>query len=473
MPSDEAFEGYDPEQLILLLTEVYGLVSGPSWWRRSLLEILVKSLGYRVNVYDRCLLTLDGPETKNTKDPWVKTRGILVLEVDDILEAGDETHRQKMSELEARLRFGKVVDLQKAEGGSGYAGRRLRQLPDFSFTFTMNDYVQNRLHEIKVHRKVLKKDALKVHLNEDEISQLRGTIASINWAAREGRPDGSAAASLLSGVFPNPTYADLLAANSVVALLKSREVEITLHHIPEEQVRHLLIADSSFDPSGKNKPQHGWIQGTTTPALNQGKFAPVSLIAWRSKKLRRKAANTTLCESISLSTALASMEKQVAVWRSIRFSRFDPKVIAEDIDIEVQRGLRGPATVIAAENPSYVDPDVITIIDAKSVYDSTSNSEQQFQGEDDRAALESAIIQESLAKLKSRLRWMPHNHNPADAMTKLPSLAHMTPLYDLLKNRGLQIQREEDELARGRQGDRRLKQRGSIAGRAQFHSAVE
>ena len=60
MPSDEAFAEYHPEQLILLLTQVYGLVSGPAWWRRSLLEILVKELGYRVNVYDRCVLTLDG-----------------------------------------------------------------------------------------------------------------------------------------------------------------------------------------------------------------------------------------------------------------------------------------------------------------------------------------------------------------------------------------------------------------------------
>ena len=58
MPADEAFEGYSPEQLILLLTEVYGLVSGPAWWRRSLLELLVKELQYRVCVYDRCILTL-------------------------------------------------------------------------------------------------------------------------------------------------------------------------------------------------------------------------------------------------------------------------------------------------------------------------------------------------------------------------------------------------------------------------------
>ena len=457
MPADEAFEGYSPEQLILLLTEVYGLVSGPAWWRRSLLELLVKELKYRVCVYDRCILTLDGPLDPKNPDAPVKTRGFIVLEVDDLLEAGDEEHRKKMEWLEKRLKFGKIVNLQETEngGGSGYAGRRIKQLPDFSFTYSMDDYVANRLHAIKVHRKVLKKDAANIKLNEDEISQLRGTIAAINWSAREGRPDGSASASILSGCFPEPTMKNLFECNQVVELLKSRKATMRIFSIAEDQIRHLLIADSSFDPTGKTKPQHGWIQGITTPQLNRGEKAPVSLIAWRSKKLRRKAGSTTLCESISLSTALAAMEKQVATFQSFQFSRFDPKSITNDIEVEM--GLRGPPTVIASEDPKFVDPLTVALIDAKSVFDSTSSPERQFQGEDDRAALESAIIQESLVKLKSRLRWIPHNFNPADSLTKLPQQAHMQPLYDLLEKQNMTIQKEEDELATGRQGDRRLK----------------
>ena len=454
MPADEAFQGYHPDQLILLLTEVYGLVSGPAWWRRSLLEILVKDLGYRVNVYDRCVLTLDASEdTKNAK-----TEGIMVLEVDDILEAGNERHREKMALLEKKLRFGKVVKLQEADAGSGYAGRRLQQLPDFSFEFTMNDYVKNRLQKVNITRKFLKKDSKTITLGDDEESQLRGTIASINWAAREGRPDGSAAASILSGCFPNPNMEDVLVTNTVVDLLKAKDITMRIHAIPEEKLRHILIADSSFDPSGKVKPQHGWIQGLTTPDLNLGKTSPVSMIAWRSKRLRRKAGSTTLCESISLSTALAAMEKQYAMLLSMRFSRFDPRSLVEDEEISM--GLRGSPTVIASENPRYIDPDTVAIIDAKSVYDSTANTEQQFQGEDDRAALEAAIIHESLAKLKARLRWVPHNYNPADSLTKLPHLAHMKPLYDLLEKGYMQITEEATELASGRQGDHRMKVHG-------------
>ena len=263
----------------------------------------------------------------------------------------------------------------------------------------MTDYVQNRLTAVQVNRKTLKKDAAKTLLDEEEISQLRGTVAAINWAG------------ILSGCFPSPTMQDLLECNRVVQMLKQREVKIKIHSIKEEDLRHLLVVDSSFDPSGRNKPQHGWIQAMSTSALNRGLKAPVSLIARRSKKLRRKAGSATLCESISLSTALAAMEKQYAAMLSFRISRFDPKMMMGDE--EIQMGLRGPSTVIAEENPRYTDPNTVCVVDAKSVYDSTANPERQFQGGDDRAALESAIIQESLAKLKARLRWLPHNLNPS------------------------------------------------------------
>ena len=453
MPSDECFEGFHPKQLIRLETEVYGLVSGPAWWRRSLLEILVKELGYRVNVYDRCVLTLDGENGKDT------TEGVIILEVDDILEAGATVHQKKMELLEKRLRFGKVVSLTDVQEGTGYAGRRITQSKqDFSFTYTMDDYVANRLQLVTLDRKVLKKDAAQTTLTSVEETKLRGAIAAINWAAREGRPDGSAAASILSGCFPGATVADINECNQVVEILKQKKVTIKIHSIPEERLRHLLISDSSFDPTGKSKPQHGWIQAMTTPELNAGKLAPVSLIAWRSKKIRRKAGSTSLAESVSLSTALGAMEKQYAMMMSIRFSKFDPRSFAEDT--EIQLGLRGSPTVIASEDSKYLDPDTVAVVDAKSIFDSTSNPGSQFQGECDRSALEAAIIQESLAKLRARLRWLPHNLNPADALTKLPGQAHMAPMYQMLKTHSMVIQQEATELSMGRQGDNRKKERG-------------
>ena len=49
--------GEDDDILIELLAEVYGLISGPSWLRQSLVADF-EAMGYRRNPYDKCLMTL-------------------------------------------------------------------------------------------------------------------------------------------------------------------------------------------------------------------------------------------------------------------------------------------------------------------------------------------------------------------------------------------------------------------------------
>ena len=212
-----------------------------------------------------------------------------------------------------------------------------------------------------------------------------------------------------------------------------------------------MIADSSFDPTGRSKPQHGWLQGITDSRLNQGSEAPISLLAWKSRRLRRKAGNTMLCESISLSTALGALERQIAMWNSFRLSRFDPRQQAESDD---HRGRRGAPTVIASDDPGFTDPLSVAIIDAKSLFDAAAT--EQSSGDCDRSALEVAIIQDSIARCRGRVRWVPHNFNPSDALTKVAG-AHEKPMMDLLRTSRLKIQAEEQALAEGRQHEHRMK----------------
>ena len=89
-------------------------------------------------------------------------------------------------------------------------------------------------------------------------------------------------------------------------------------------------------------------------------------------------------------------------------------------------------------------------MDAKSLFDSL-NSEQS-QGDDDRSALEVAIIRESLSVCLGRPRWVPHNHNhnPADSMTKFAG-GHHDPLLKLLQSGGFMIEDEEQVLSREKQ----------------------
>ena len=71
--------------------------------------------------------------------------------------------------------------------------------------------------------------------------------------------------------------------------------------------------------------------------------------------------------------------------------------------------------------------------------------EQQNQ-DDARAALEASLAKEDLETMVARPRWVPHDKNPADAVTKYEG-ARVIPLCRLLETGYWQIAPEEQELA--------------------------
>lgn len=125
---------------------------------------------------------------------------------------------------------------------------------------------------------------------------------------------------------------------------------------------------------------------------------------------------------------------------------------------EQELGLRSQDRAIASENKEFLDPFSVAIVDAKSLFDSSAT--EQAQGECDRSALEMAVIQESISKVSGRIRWVPHNVNPCDALTKVFSKCHLEPLMRMLRTHLFKIQEESEVLAKGKQSLNRLKSRG-------------
>ena len=202
-----------------------------------------------------------------------------------------------MEEMAQHIKFGKVEDLYEA--ASTYTGRKICQLRDHSFHIHMEEYIYARLAPVQLKRKVFHKDAANTPWLQGEKTQLRGVIQSLAWVAREARPDAAAAASVLASTFPEASVADIFDTNVMVRHLKQVPIRLTVHSIPEKDVRHVLIADAAFDTSGQAKSQHGWLQGYTDPSLNAGRLVPITLNQWRSKRLRRKASSSMLCEALS------------------------------------------------------------------------------------------------------------------------------------------------------------------------------
>ena len=88
-------------------------------------------------------------------------------------------------------------------------------------------------------------------------------------------------------------------------------------------------------------------------------------------------------------------------------------------------------------------------MDAKSLYDALI-SEQQNQ-DDERAALEASMIKEDMETLGAIPRWVPHDKNPVDALTKAEGAhththAHTEPLEKMLQSAHFTIRSEQQEL---------------------------
>ena len=88
----------------------------------------------------------------------------------------------------------------------------------------------------------------------------------------------------------------------------------------------------------------------------------------------------------------------------------------------------------------------LALVDAKSVYDSCQNSAVQGK-QDKRTAIELCIIQESLRKRESSLRWMPLSRMVPDMLTKPEVVKGNAALHHLMKTGHLTIARESESLA--------------------------
>ena len=78
----------------------------------------------------------------------------------------------------------------------------------------------------------------------------------------------------------------------------------------------------------------------------------------------------------------------------------------------------------------------------KAFYDSLDNELPQ---DDKNSVLEVPITLEFLKRIGGRARWVPHNKNPADAMTKFKG-AHMELLLELLRSGMYVMLGEREEL---------------------------
>ena len=90
-------------------------------------------------------------------------------------------------------------------------------------------YLEERAREIKLERGRAKFPDSEA--TPTEITAMRGLMGKLNWASREGMPNGSGDASILSATLPKPKVKDLQEANAALRRLMEARVVISIKSI--------------------------------------------------------------------------------------------------------------------------------------------------------------------------------------------------------------------------------------------------
>ena len=141
-----------------------------------------------------------------------------------------------------------------------------------------------------------------------------------------------------------------------------------------------------------------------------------------------------MCEAQSATISAGQWPRAPTLEMMLRFSDFK---IGMPLFKE-----KAEAPTVLSKMKRVFDPAGMLVMDAKSLYDAMQ-SEQASQ-DNARAALHAAMTKETAKDLGAIPRWVPHDKNPADALTKCDG-AHCTPLIELATKGRWRLTFEEDE----------------------------
>ena len=176
----------------------------------------------------------------------------------------------------------------------------------------------------------------------------------------------------------------------------------------------------------------------TNDYFNRGVRAPVGLTHWRSRKLARVAGSPQLVGTYAASSAVVEMAWVKALWESMTWTDYDLILQRRRSQLPVSQ----IKPVVRSACPVFADPEAILVVDSKGLHDALDNDLPQ---DDRRSALEVPTIEEFPHSIRGKVRWTPHNHNPADATTNFRG-AHAEPTVNMIQTGMHRLGADKDEV---------------------------
>ena len=418
--------------LIKLIAPVYGLEDAPLRWHLTLVSFF-ESLGFVRSLLEPCWMVL-------------REHGEIVaqilIEVDDINVAAKERFLPILQKaMNDRFTFGKWNFDQ-----SDFAGRSVSFQSD-RVLMHQQKYIIEKVFPVRLSKG--RRSDKQSPLEHSEFEEFRSMLYRVNWLAHQTRPECAGVVSILSSRLNHATVHDVNCLNKLISHLRSTASQpLILHKFSNDQMIFISASDAggidSLPPTSEqpgesvyDNVQGAWVIMASDRLPSASGKIRVSVLSWRSSKLKRRVASTLASETLAFGQALGELE-----WIQLMIR----DVLHGDICKENWINSISPFLSILKSDCQIKEiMQQCSITDAKSLFDSLTKHNQSSR-QDRRTAIELSIIHEEIVKTKSIIRWTPHPKMIADVLTKDDISRSNGAFEEVLRCGKLALWDEETEL---------------------------
>ena len=145
--------------------------------------------------------------------------------------------------------------------------------------------------------------------NEVEKQAMRSVLGALGDLARESRPDLLEHVSIMQSRFNKARVPDIQETNRVVRLANAHtDLALLVCKILVDQICFLSYGDASGGSTRAEQAQAGYVIMLADRALLEGLAAPVTLVSWRSHRVKRVVFSASAAEAIGSSEAIAQSD---------------------------------------------------------------------------------------------------------------------------------------------------------------------
>ena len=398
--------GVGEEAILRILRNIYGSTTAPRGLWLDLHKTLT-SLGGQPIHGERCLWIFLSKEAKDGDHPLL--RGAMGGHVDDFHRVGDDSSEWKAikEEINKAYKWGMAKKYNYRHAGTDVT--TMRDDRGYMKIVVNQDYYAEGIPDLDIEPDRLRSD---MPLERRDVEACRTSLGALQWLAIQSQPHICARCNLLlTDLVTKGEMSIAREIQEVIMEVRREPFSLTFQKFPDAQHWSDLVVITMGDSAHANRPKGESTGGLVTllagPECVDGRVCPMSLVTWRTWKLKRKAIGSNDAEVQAMLESEDQNFRTRLLWAALHGvggHEHDRLLRADWVEEAEKMALRVKG---------------ILCTDSKGGYDAVELNESPLLGLSNmRAAIQAFQLRDNLKRACGDLRWLASDFDLGDALTK-------------------------------------------------------